>query len=106
MPTYEYRCKKCKHEFEEFQSMTAAPLTVCPKCKTPNLVRIIGSGAGMIFKGSGFYQTDYKGSSPGGTESASSKKTSKKTPTPPSGDTTPPASKPPDPSSTPKKSKE
>ena len=60
MPTYEYKCKNCGHELEEFQSMTAAPLTTCPSCKTENLVRVIGSGGGMIFKGSGFYQTDYK----------------------------------------------
>jgi len=60
MPTYEYRCRKCGHRFEEIQSMKAAPLVLCPSCKTENLVRVIGSGGGMIFKGSGFYQTDYK----------------------------------------------
>ncbi len=60
MPTYEYRCKSCGHEFEEFQSMTADPLVVCPKCAEPSLKRVLGSGAGMIFKGSGFYLTDYK----------------------------------------------
>lgn len=60
MPTYEYKCKNCHHEFEEFQPMSAASLVMCPKCKTPNLVRAIGGGGGMIFKGSGFYHTDYK----------------------------------------------
>ena len=60
MPTYEYKCKNCNHEFEEFQPMSAASLVMCPKCKTPNLVRAIGGGGGMIFKGSGFYHTDYK----------------------------------------------
>lgn len=60
MPTYEYKCKNCNHEFEESQPMSAASLVMCPKCKTPNLVRAIGGGGGMIFKGSGFYQTDYK----------------------------------------------
>ncbi len=60
MPTYEYRCKSCGHEFEEFQQITAEPLVICPKCAEPSLKRVMGSGAGMIFKGSGFYLTDYK----------------------------------------------
>ena len=60
MPTYQYQCKKCGKELEEFQSITAPPLVRCPKCKTNNLVREIGAGSGLIFKGSGFYQTDYK----------------------------------------------
>ena len=60
MPTYEYKCKNCNHEFEESQPMSAETLVMCPKCKLPTLVRAIGGGGGMIFKGSGFYQTDYK----------------------------------------------
>lgn len=60
MPTYEYRCEACGHEFEEFQSITAAPLRKCPSCKKTKLRRLIGMGAGVIFKGSGFYQTDYR----------------------------------------------
>ncbi|MBI3585580.1 MAG: zinc ribbon domain-containing protein [Ignavibacteriales bacterium] len=60
MPTYEYKCRNCDSTFEEFHSMSAEPLLECPSCKTPNLYRIIGTGAGMIFKGSGFYLTDYK----------------------------------------------
>jgi putative FmdB family regulatory protein len=60
MPTYDYKCKKCKHQFEEVQSMSADRLVLCPVCKTKNLVRLISKGGGMIFKGSGFYQTDYK----------------------------------------------
>lgn len=60
MPTYDYVCDACNHQFEEFQSMKDATLTVCPKCNTPKLRRLIGTGAGIIFKGSGFYQTDYK----------------------------------------------
>ena len=60
MPTYRYQCKKCGKKLEEFQSITAPPLVRCPKCKTNNLVREIGAGSGLIFKGSGFYQTDYK----------------------------------------------
>lgn len=61
MPTYEYRCKKCGYEFDEFQKMTEEPLRVCPKCNG-ELKRLIGTGAGPIFKGNGFYQTDYKNS--------------------------------------------
>ena len=60
MPTYQYRCKKCGHELEELQSITAAPLVRCPKCHTDNLVRVLGTGSGVIFKGSGFYLTDYR----------------------------------------------
>lgn len=60
MPTYEYACAKCGHRFEEFQSMSAAPLTRCPKCGKKSLKRLVGGGAGLIFKGSGFYITDYK----------------------------------------------
>ena len=62
MPTYDYKCSNCNHTFEYFQPMSAAPLTECPECKG-NLKRIIGTGSGPIFKGSGFYQTDYKGKS-------------------------------------------
>jgi len=62
MPAYDYRCKHCGHTFEASHSMKADSLVMCPVCKTPNLVRIIGRGGGMIFKGSGFYQTDYKNS--------------------------------------------
>ncbi len=60
MPTYEYRCKSCGYEFEEFQSITADPLLICPKCAEPSLKRLMSSGAGLLFKGSGFYLTDYK----------------------------------------------
>ena len=60
MPTYQYECTACSHEFEALQSMTEAKLTKCPKCKKNKLARLIGSGSGMIFKGTGFYETDYK----------------------------------------------
>ena len=63
MPTYDYRCSACGHEFEEFQSITAAPLKKCPKCGKNKLDRLIGTGAGIIFKGSGFYETDYRSES-------------------------------------------
>ena len=59
MPTYDYKCKQCGYQFELFQTMTADPVKVCPKCKG-EVVRLIGPGAGPIFKGNGFYQTDYK----------------------------------------------
>ncbi len=60
MPTYEYRCKSCAHEFEHFQSMKDAALRKCPACGKNMLERLIGTGAAVIFKGSGFYQTDYR----------------------------------------------
>ncbi|OGX31179.1 MAG: hypothetical protein A3G37_02660 [Omnitrophica WOR_2 bacterium RIFCSPLOWO2_12_FULL_46_30] len=59
MPTYEYECKSCGHRFEHAQSMSDCQLTECPQCKG-RLRRIIGSGIGVIFKGSGFYATDYR----------------------------------------------
>jgi putative FmdB family regulatory protein len=60
MPTYEYACAKCGHHFDQFQSMRDEPLRRCPKCHKLALKRLIGGGAGLIFKGSGFYITDYK----------------------------------------------
>jgi putative FmdB family regulatory protein len=60
MPTYEYACRACKHRFEEFQSIKASPLKKCPECGKAALERLIGTGAALIFKGSGFYQTDYR----------------------------------------------
>lgn len=63
MPTYDYQCDACGHEFEQFQSITAKPLKKCPECGKPKLKRLIGTGAGVIFKGSGFYETDYRSDS-------------------------------------------
>ena len=63
MPTYDYECRHCGHRFEAFQMITDKPLTHCPKCNK-SVKRLIGSGAGIIFKGSGFYATDYRKKSP------------------------------------------
>lgn len=60
MPTYQYECGACKHSFEELQSMKDDALTKCPKCKKKKLQRLMGTGAGLLFKGSGFYITDYR----------------------------------------------
>jgi putative FmdB family regulatory protein len=57
MPTYDYVCDACGHEFEEFQSITADSLKKCPECKKSKLRRLIGAGAGILFRGSGFYET-------------------------------------------------
>lgn len=62
MPTYEYECTKCGHRFELFQKITDPPRKRCPKCRGA-VRRLIGRGAGMIFKGSGFYSTDYRSES-------------------------------------------
>ena len=63
MPTYDYQCAACGHAFEQFQSITAAPLKKCPGCGKLKLKRLIGTGAGLIFKGAGFYETDYRSDS-------------------------------------------
>jgi putative FmdB family regulatory protein len=73
MPTYEYVCSKCGHEFEKFQSMRDEPLRTCPKCKKAALKRLVGGGAGLIFKGSGFYITDYKNKPPAKAEGGGAK---------------------------------
>lgn len=63
MPTYDYKCSQCDHEVEIFQSITAKPLKKCPHCGANKLQRLIGTGGGIIFKGGGFYQTDYRSES-------------------------------------------
>ena len=60
MPTYEYKCTACGHAFERFQSMSAEPIKRCPQCGKAKVKRLISTGAGLIFKGSGFYITDYR----------------------------------------------
>lgn len=94
MPTYDYLCGECGHTFEEFQSIKDAPKKKCPNCKKMKLKRLLGTGAGVIFKGSGFYQTDYRSegykkaadsekSTPAKTESASSGESKKEAPATP-----------------------
>ena len=63
MPTYAYACENCDHEFDAFQSIKASPLRKCPECGERTLKRLIGTGAGIIFRGSGFYETDYRSES-------------------------------------------
>lgn len=63
MPTYEYVCDACQHQFELFQSITAEPQKKCPECGKHKLRRLIGPGAAIVFKGSGFYKTDYRSES-------------------------------------------
>jgi putative FmdB family regulatory protein len=80
MPTYDYVCEGCEHQFEHFQSMTSRRLRKCPECGERKLQRLVGAGAGLIFKGSGFYETDYKragASARSGGSGASSSDTSK-----------------------------
>ena len=63
MPTYDYECTACEHKWEDFHSITAKPKRKCPECGKLKAKRVIGPGAGIIFKGSGFYQTDYRSAS-------------------------------------------
>ncbi|MFH1198439.1 MAG: FmdB family zinc ribbon protein [bacterium] len=72
MPTYDYKCLNCDHEFELFQRITEDPIKECPKCSGV-VKRLIGAGSGPIFKGSGFYHTDYKVNSKGKTSEPKSK---------------------------------
>jgi putative FmdB family regulatory protein len=76
MPTYDYECDACEHKFELYQSITADPEKTCPKCKKKKLRRLIGTGGAIVFKGSGFYQTDYRSDSYKKSASADSSSTS------------------------------
>ena len=77
MPTYDYKCLECNYTFEEYQKMTDEQLQICPSCNG-KLKRLIGAGATPIFKGSGFYQTDYKNNSKPEKTTVSEAKTEKK----------------------------
>ncbi|MGV3608617.1 MAG: FmdB family zinc ribbon protein [Planctomycetaceae bacterium] len=99
MPTYDYQCDACEHKFEAFQSISEDPLTKCPKCKKKKLRRLFGAGAAIMFKGSGFYITDYRsdsykksadadkasGSSSSSSESSSKSESKPASPPPPKG---------------------
>jgi putative FmdB family regulatory protein len=76
MPTYEYACNQCGHRFEEFQSIQAEPIHECPQC-AGGVERLINGGVGLIFKGSGFYLTDYKKSRTGAKEAGDGAKPEK-----------------------------
>lgn len=84
MPTYDYRCNACQHEFELFQSMKDSPKRKCPECGKNALERLIGLGGGIIFKGGGFYETDYRSDSYKKSAEAD-KKASSDTPATPAG---------------------
>lgn len=108
MPTYEYKCNACGHRFELFQSMKADPVRTCPKCGKRKVERLIGTGAAVVFKGSGFYQTDYRSDSYKKAAEADSKAATGSTdskPDPPKPDPKP-ASKPDKPAKKPKPAKE
>jgi putative FmdB family regulatory protein len=77
MPTYEYLCEACDHAFELFHSMKDEPVKKCPKCKKLKVRRLLGTGGGIIFKGTGFYQTDYKSSGKKSDEPSAAKPESK-----------------------------
>lgn len=102
MPTYDYECTVCGHRFEAFQSMSDKPLTKCPECRG-KVKRLIGAGAGLIFKGSGFYITDYRSkdykekarSDVGGGEAAKPGDTSGSESKTPKSEAKPPAAPPP-----------
>jgi len=79
MPTYDYVCDACGHAFEEFQYIKEEPLRKCPECKKMKLRRLIGAGAAIVFKGSGFYQTDYRSDSYKKGESSAKSSTSSST---------------------------
>ena len=80
MPIYEYQCSNCGHHLEELQSISEPPLVKCPKCGENSLKKLIGSGGGLIFKGSGFYLTDYKNKTSVSNSAPPKKKTSEKKP--------------------------
>lgn len=69
MPTYEYRCGACGHEFERFHGINADPIRVCPSCEEEAVERLISTGGGIVFKGPGFYATDYRKGGPSGSAS-------------------------------------
>ncbi len=78
MPTYDFKCNTCEHTFEKFQSMSAPIPSICPECGAGTISKLFGAGSGVIFKGSGFYQTDYKNSGKPATKTPPPKTETKK----------------------------
>ena len=99
MPTYEYQCRNCGHHLEELQSFAEPPLLRCPECGTNSLTRVMGTGA-LIFRGTGFYLTDYKKQNPGVGPGKKTEKSEDKKPEEKKGDKGTPST---DTASTPKK---
>jgi putative FmdB family regulatory protein len=100
MPTYDYECKACGHAFEELQSFSDPLLTKCPKCKKSKLERLFGGGGAIIFKGSGFYETDYRragSAKPEGETKTEAKTDAAPTPAAPAAASPPPPPPPPPP---------
>lgn len=89
MPTYDYQCDGCGHRFEEMQSFKDDPLKTCPECKEDHLRRLFGTGAAILFKGSGFYETDYRSDSYKKAAKAETEASSKPAPAAGNGSTTP-----------------
>jgi putative FmdB family regulatory protein len=81
MPTYDYECSACGHRFDELQSFSEPPLTKCPECKKNKLARLFGGGGAIIFKGGGFYETDYRRAGETNNESAAADKSENKSET-------------------------
>lgn len=80
MPTYDYLCHACSYRFEKFHSITAEPIRICPVCNESEVTRLVTGGAGLIFKGSGFYITDYKNSKTSSVSSNGAKNQKKEKP--------------------------
>jgi len=86
MPTYEYHCSNCGHTEDVLQRITEEPLVICPECKQATFARVVTGGAGVIYKGEGWYVTDYSKKSSGGKDTPPAKPTESKPAAPPSGD--------------------
>lgn len=94
MPTYDYKCQACGHTFDELQSFSAPPLTKCPACKKNKLERLFGGGGAIIFKGSGFYETDYRRADKPAADKPAESKSETKSDSAPAAESTPkPAAK-------------
>jgi putative FmdB family regulatory protein len=93
LPTYQYLCAGCQYSFEKFQSFSEEPIKICPKCQKEGVSKVISGGAGIVFKGGGFYETDYKRGK-GSDYKKKSDSESGKSSAPKKGDSSPKASSP------------